>query len=369
MSRRVGVLGGGQLGRMLALAGYPLGVEFTVIEPTSEPPMGKMATHLRYEYNDITALEILAFSVDVATFEFENVDMETVAFLKNKIPVYPPPAALRVAQERLTEKQYLSDLGIPVPDFYPIDSPDDAHNAVIATGLPAILKTRRMGYDGKGQIEVNSIEEIVAAFERFNRVPLLLEEKVNFRREVSIVAVRNKSGQIVSYPLTENFHQHGILLRSKAPAPDVSQEQRLLAESYAARLMESLEYVGVLTIEFFDVGGKLVANEFAPRVHNSGHWTIEGAVTSQFENHIRAILDLPLGSTKQKTFAGMLNIIGKLPDSTTLLQMEGVHLHLYDKEERPSRKIGHITVCGETEEEVKEKLARIAELAPPEYST
>jgi 5-(carboxyamino)imidazole ribonucleotide synthase len=367
MKNRVGILGGGQLGRMLALAGYPLGLEFCALEPADNAPIGKMATQLRYEYNDHTALEILAYSADVVTFEFENVAIETAEFLEKKMPVYPPARALRVSQERLTEKQYLSDLGIPVPDFYPIDSPEDAHNAIITTGLPAILKTRRMGYDGKGQILVNSVEEIIEAFEKFNGVPLLLEEKVDFNREVSIIAVRSKAGNIVFYPLIENLHKNGMLLVSKAPAMDIHPAQKQLAQTYAAKLLEALDYVGVLTIEFFDVKGKLVANEFAPRVHNSGHWTIEGAEISQFENHIRAIVDLPLGSTANRGFSGMVNIIGQIPNIPELLKLEGVHLHLYDKEPRPSRKLGHVTVCRESREEAETIITALLSHVVPVY--
>lgn len=367
MKKRVGILGGGQLGQMLALAGYPLGLEFSTVEPGENPPMGRLSQQFRYPYRDTHALELLADASDVITFEFENVDRETAEFLEKKLVVYPPSRALEVSQERLIEKQFLSDIGIPVPEFYPIDSPEDAHNAIITTGLPAILKTRRMGYDGKGQVLVNSVEEIIAAFEKFNGVPLILEEKVAFQRELSIIAVRNTAGQIAFYPLVENLHKNGMLLISKAPAANVLHEQELHAKEYAAKLLEELNYVGVVTIEFFEVKGKLVANEFAPRVHNSGHWTIEGSVCSQFENHIRAIVDLPLGSTACRGYSGMVNIIGQEPDIEKLLKIKDVHVHLYDKTPRPSRKLGHVTVCKESREEVDAALEQLTELVIPLY--
>lgn len=365
--RRVGILGGGQLGRMIALAGYPLGLQFSTIEPSVDPPMKPLAEHLHAGYDDPEALEKLVATVDVVTYEFENVLLATAEYLEKHIPVYPPSKALMISQERFVEKEFFSDLGIPTPEYYPIDSIDDCSNAKIVTGLPAVLKTRRLGYDGKGQVIVNSVEEIRDAFNRFNGVHLILEQKMNFSRELSIIAVRSKDGETAFYPLVENVHKNGILAVSKAPAQNVSSDMALLAKEYAWKLIEGLDYIGVLAIEFFEVHGKLIANEFAPRVHNSGHWTIEGACTSQFENHLRAILDLPLGNTDLRAYSAMINIIGVLPNVAEVLKINDTHLHLYDKEPRPSRKLGHVTVCGDSPEAVDAKVVKLMELIKPVY--
>ncbi len=367
MMKRIGILGGGQLGRMLALAGLPLGLRFSAIEPADDPPVKALAEHLPYAYDDLAGLELLADNVDMVTYEFENVALATAEYLEKRVPVFPSSKALMISQERFMEKEFFSDLGIPTTEYYPIDSIDDCSNAKIVTGLPAVLKTRRFGYDGKGQVIVHSVEEIRDSFTRFNGVPLILEQKINFTRELSIIAARSRNGETAFYPLMENVHKNGILLTSRAPARHVAHEMASLAKEYAAKLLDGLDYVGVLAIEFFEVNGKLIANEFAPRVHNSGHWTIDGACTSQFENHLRAILDLPLGNTDLRSFSAMVNLIGEIPDLAPVLKIPDTHVHLYDKEPRPSRKLGHVTVCGDSPDAIDKKLEQLMELIIPVY--
>jgi 5-(carboxyamino)imidazole ribonucleotide synthase len=349
----IGILGAGQLGRMLALAGYPLGMRFCFFDPAADSPAGHLAPHIAADYDDWESLRAFSDSVDVVTYEFENVPVETVRFLKGFVPVYPPPLALEKAQDRLVEKSFFCELGIPTPKL----SVD-----VFAAweGFPAVLKTRRLGYDGKGQFNVASEAELAQALEKLAGQDLILEEFVRFEREVSILAARGRDGEMVFYPLTENTHREGILRLSL-----VSGERHPLqeqAEAYARQAMEALDYVGVLAIEFFECEGQLLANEMAPRVHNSGHWTIEGAVTSQFENHVRALCGLPLGSANPLGAAGMVNLIGQAPDETSILQVEGAHLHLYGKLPRPGRKLGHVTVLACSQDMMKQQIKIIRKL-------
>jgi 5-(carboxyamino)imidazole ribonucleotide synthase len=315
-------------------------------------------------YDDAQALEQFAASVDLITYEFENVPVSTARFLQDRKPIYPPPAALEVSQDRFIEKSFLRDLGIATPAFAPIDTVSDAHAAHKLIGLPAVLKTRRMGYDGKGQRIVRTPDELTAARAELGDSELILEEFVLFSEERSLIAVRSIQGETQYYPLVENVHQNGILRTSRTPSVSVSERvtQKLQreAEGQADAILTALQYVGALAIEYFVVDGSLVANEIAPRVHNSGHWTIEGAETSQFENHLRAILDLPLGSTNVLGHVGMINIIGDLPNLYNVLQTPGAHLHLYDKSPRPNRKIGHITIRAESAFEVNTALERLA---------
>ncbi len=344
MSMRIGVLGGGQLARMLALAGYPLGLEFVFLCPVRDACAAPLGEHLRADFEDGAALQRLAAKVDRVTYEFESVPAATVEYLEGKVPVYPPPRALAVARDRLHEKSLCNELGIETAPFMAVDGPEDLRQAVETIGLPAILKTRTLGYDGKGQQRLHEASGLDAAWEGIGGAAAILEGFVPFEREVSLVAVRSLSGEMAFYPLSENRHDAGILRLSTSLPDDPMQG---LAEDYARRLLEHLEYVGVLAIEFFQRDGRLLVNEMAPRVHNSGHWTIEGAVTSQFENHLRAILDLPLGSTALVGRPGMVNLIGELPDIGEVLRMPEAHLHLYGKAPRPGRKLGHITACTE----------------------
>ena len=341
---RIGVLGGGQLGRMLALAGYPLGLEFRFFDPAPDACAGQLAELVSAGYDDEGALRRFAQGLDVITYEFENVPVEAANFLAEAVPVYPPPVALEAAQDRLVEKRFFRTVNILTPEFLAVDSREDLDRAVARIGLPAVLKTRREGYDGKGQAVIREAGDIDAAWERLGGRPLILEEMITFDRELSIVAARDQSGEFRYYPLVENTHRDGILSRTVAPAPNVSERLQRVADGYAHRILHALEYVGVLAIELFEVGGRLMANEMAPRVHNSGHWTIEGAETSQFENHVRAVAGLPLGVTTPRGQAVMLNLIGAAPEPADILKIEGSHLHLYGKEPRPGRKIGHVTV-------------------------
>jgi 5-(carboxyamino)imidazole ribonucleotide synthase len=344
---------------MLALAGYPLGLRFRFLDPSPDACVGQLAEHMLGSYDDPAALERFAEGLDVITYEFENVPVEAARFLSGRVPVYPPPQALEVAQDRLTEKSFFRQHGIPTPPFLPVTTREELNKAARTLGTPAVLKTRRFGYDGKGQAVIGGEQEIEAAWTALGGRPLILEGFVPFERELSVLGVRACDGAMAFYPLVENYHREGILRLSIAPAPRVTREVQVKAEGYARRVMEGLDYVGVLAIELFDVDGELLANEMAPRVHNSGHWTIEGAETSQFENHLRAVLGLPLGSTVPRGYSAMLNIIGDLPNATEVLRLPNTHLHLYGKEPRPGRKIGHVTLRVDDARTLAEGLERL----------
>ncbi len=364
MTPLVAVLGAGQLGRMLALAGYPLGLRFRFLDPAPQSPAGCLADLIVAAYDDVGGLERLAAGASVATYEFENVPARSSTFLAQRLPVYPPPRALEVAQDRLTEKTFFRALGIPTPAFAPVDTWDALCEAADQIGLPAVLKTRRLGYDGKGQRVLRSVTDLAPAWAALGSAPLILEQFVPFDRELSILAARSTAGQIVCYPLVENRHHEGILRVSIAPAPGLDAQMQTLAQEYVRRALEQLGYVGVLAIEFFQYDGRLLANEMAPRVHNSGHWTIEGARTSQFENHLRAILGWPLGDASALGCCTMLNIIGDLPALTSVLSLPGAHLHLYDKSPRPGRKLGHITLVEPTLEDLRARLQHVCVAMP-----
>jgi 5-(carboxyamino)imidazole ribonucleotide synthase len=363
----VGVLGAGQLGRMLALAGYPLGLRFRFLDPSPEAPAGQLAERCAAPFDDLARIERFVQGLDVVTYEFENVPVELPRSLGRTIPVFPPPAALEASQDRLHEKTLFARLGLPTAPYVAVDTRADLDRALAALGCPAVLKTRRFGYDGKGQVVLRSAEEADKAWEALGGVPLLLEGFVSFERELSVLAVRGRDGQVAFYPLVENHHAGGVLRLSRAPAPGLTPELQALAEDYAGRVLRALDYVGVLAIEFFAYAGGLVANEMAPRVHNSGHWTIEGAETSQFENHLRAVLGLPLGSTETPGPCAMVNLIGTHPAPPDVLAIPGAHLHLYGKTPRPGRKLGHVTVRGATPALVEERLDLLmAAVTPPD---
>lgn len=353
---KIGILGAGQLGRMLALAGYPLGLEFAFLDPATEACAAPLGEHLRAEYTDEAALQQFCAGVDLATYEFENVPQQAAEFVAARAPLFPGPKALTAGQDRLSEKQLFVSLGIPVPKFAAVDSLAGLENATRRTGLPAVLKTRRMGYDGKGQYVLRSAADIDAAWEQLGKQPLILEAFVPFEREVSCLAVRGRDGSIRFYPLVENVHRSGILRTARPRANDPLQA---LGEDYARRVLEHLDYVGVLAFEFFVGQGGLLANEIAPRVHNSGHWSIEGAECSQFENHLRAIAGLPLGSTALRGPSVMVNFIGAAPTMETLAALEGVHVHLYGKQPKPLRKIGHATVTATDDAQLERRLAAL----------
>ncbi len=372
----IGILGGGQLGYMLALAGYPLGLHFRFLDPSPEAPVGRIATRITGQFTDRSALKKFAAGLELVTYEFENVPVEAARFLAERVPVLPPPAALEAAQDRLNEKRLFQKLGIATTDFAEVADREALDGAVKQIGLPSILKTCRMGYDGKGQWILRTAEDVsrakselpaanAAAGKRSDSepaqqsTPFLLERLVPFTRELSILAVRGRTGETAVYPLVENHHRAGILRLSLAPAPQLDRAVQLAAEDAAHRLFDALQYVGVLAIEFFEHEGRLLANEMAPRVHNSGHWTIEGAITSQFENHLRAVVGLPLGSTSAIGCSAMLNLIGDVPDSAEVLAVRDAHLHLYGKSPRPGRKLGHVTLRASSPEQLASRLGEL----------
>jgi len=359
---QLGILGGGQLGRMLALAGHPLGITFRVLEPAAECPASVVATHLRGEYEDYQSLYHFCQGLDAITYEFENVPVETARWLAERVPVYPPPVALEVGQDRIAEKTFFANLDVAVPPFEAVNSRGELDAAIERIGLPAVLKTTRFGYDGKGQTVLKTDADVDSAWTTLGGRPLILEGFVRFDRELSILSVRGRSGELAFYPLVQNVHREGILRVSTAPASGVSRELQQKAEAIATKAMQSLKYVGVLAVELFQVGDELLVNEMAPRVHNSGHWTIEGAETSQFENHIRAVAGLPLGSTTTIGFSVMINLIGTWPDPATVASIPGAHLHLYGKKARANRKVGHITVRADSEGELLERVRQVKKL-------
>jgi 5-(carboxyamino)imidazole ribonucleotide synthase len=356
---RVGILGGGQLGRMMALAGYPLGARFRHLGSAQDTSAGEVAEQVTAAYSDRDALARFAVGLDVVTYESENVPLDAARFLAERVAVQPALTALEIAQDRSSEKLAFAELGIPTAPYAQVDSLHDLEAAVARVGYPAVLKTRRMGYDGKGQFVLRRPDEISMAWERLGSSGLILEGLVPFDRELSIVAVRGQSGETLFYPLIENQHEDGILSVARAPAPDASVDLQSIAQDYAMRVLDSLDYVGVLAIELFQVGAQLIANEMAPRVHNSGHWTIEGAQTSQFENHVRAVLGYPLGDTAAVGHSVMINLIGVVPPVEHILQNRDAHLHLYGKHARPGRKLGHVTVHGDDAARVKQSADRI----------
>jgi 5-(carboxyamino)imidazole ribonucleotide synthase len=346
---------------MLALAGVPLGQRFLFVDPSAESPAAHVGDLRVGAYDDPAALEELARRCEVVTYEFESVSVASARWLAERVPVFPPPGALEVAQDRFHEKTFFERLAIPTAPFAAVTTKEELAAALDRIGLPAILKTRRFGYDGKGQATLRSEADIDAAWEATGGAPAIVEAFVAFTRELSILTVRGRSGERASYALVENEHRGGILRLSVAPATEVTPALQAKAAEHAERITQTLDYVGVLAVEFFDVGGTLLANEMAPRVHNSGHWTIEGAETSQFENHVRAILGLPLGSTACLGVSAMVNIIGTIPDAASILTVPGAHLHLYDKEAAPGRKLGHVTLRAAAREDLLERVRVVRE--------
>lgn len=355
----VGIVGGGQLARMLALAGYPLNLRFQVLDPAADACAGQVATLLRGDYDAEARLEQLAEWAEVVTFDFENVPATAAG---------PGTGGGGLSAARRAgdgagsgfRKTLFWELGIPTPPFATVSSLEELRRAVTRIELPAVLKTRRLGYDGKGQRILRAPEDVDSAWRALSGAPLILEGFVPFEREVSVLAARGRDGATAFYPLVENHHRDGILRLSRAPCPEPELERE--GWNYARRLLDRLNYVGLLAIEFFVKEGRLIANEMAPRVHNSGHWTIEGAETSQFENHLRAILGLPLGSTVAIGHAAMVNCIGAMPDRTVALTVAGTHYHAYGKAPRPGRKVGHLTLRTDDPSTLAEGLKRLLPL-------
>jgi 5-(carboxyamino)imidazole ribonucleotide synthase len=350
---------------MLGLAGVPTGVSFRFLDPSPDAGAAAVGELVIGELDDPDAVARAADGATAVTYEWEGVPASVVRpLVEAGIPVWPPPDALEASQDRLAEKRLFRSLGLPVADFAPVDTPSSMSTAFASVGPRAVLKTCRGGYDGKGQVVIGDETDLDGAFGRLvGASQLIMEQFVDFDRELSIIAARGRNGEVRCWPLVENHHRDGILRTSVAPAPGSAHLQRG-AELAIGALMERFEYVGVLTLELFQVGERLFANEMAPRVHNSGHWTIEGAVTSQFENHVRAVLGWPLGSTAAVGVSAMVNSIGTLPDPEAVLGVEGVHLHCYGKSPRPGRKVGHATLVADDADRLGSRLEELRRALP-----
>jgi len=365
---RIGVLGAGQLGRMLALAGYPLAKNFVFYDMSGSPSagLGEIISD-----PDGHQLDDFLSRVDLVTYEFEHLPVAVAEHLARHCPVHPGPRALEVCQNREAEKTLFGRLGIPTPRWQIADSAKALRDAAEELGCPVVAKSVTEGYDGKGQAVLNSPQEAAAAWEAIGHPRVIVEKFVRFRREVSIIAVRAADGDLAFYPMAENIHHQGILRYSVAPAPDLAPGIQEEAERYIRALLNELDYVGVLTLELFETEDGLLANEMAPRVHNSGHWSIEGAVTSQFENHIRAICGHPLGSVAPRGLSCMINIIGEQGDTNRILSLPYAHLHLYGKTERPGRKLGHVNILADSYEELVWRVRNCAQFLPgaPDFNS
>jgi 5-(carboxyamino)imidazole ribonucleotide synthase len=355
MVTRLGIIGGGQLAMMMGLAAYPLGIIPSFYDPNNESPAFKIGTFHQNGFDNEGALLRFASSVDKITYEFENISSTSLSALNSLSICSPPLLALSISQDRFIEKKFLQTVGIPTADFLPVDSEQSLRHAVLQFKSDSFLKSRTLGYDGKGQIALapHLDAELSPAICALLEAPCILEKKVFFERELSQIGVRDAKGNKVFYPLTQNYHEDGILRTSLAPAPDVPQALEKTARDMVATLMDELDYVGVLTLELFASQTGLIANEIAPRVHNSGHWTIEGAITSQFENHIRAVCNFPLGDCSPRGVSCMRNLLGVIPPIEALLSHQGVHVHIYHKSARPLRKVGHVTAQGASTMEVE----------------
>lgn len=359
----LGVLGAGQLGRMLALAGVPLDIRCRFFDHNADAPAAAVGDLVRAEFEDTAAIDRFTSGLDACTLEFENVPVSAVERIASRVPMFPGAKALATAQDRALEKACFQELDIPTTRYQLADSRESLSSAVRAIGTPCVVKSRRMGYDGKGQCVLRSAadQDIDGAWAAVRAQPCIVEEFIPFEREVSIIGARGRDGSCVFYPLTQNEHRAGILRVSRAPAEDTVPIQPA-AESALRRVMEHLGYVGVLAIEFFVRSGALVANEMAPRVHNSGHWTIEGASVSQFENHLRAVCGLPLGVPECRPSA-MVNLIGGAPGVREMLSVQGARVHLYGKQPRAGRKVGHVTLVGNRQEDLETRIDRLMALA------
>lgn len=356
--RTIGILGGGQLARMMALAGIPLGLKFRFLDPAADACAGALGDLLQAGFEDTEAASKLGQSVDVATYDFENVPAASAEALLQHCALHPGVAPLQQCQDRLVEKTLLQDLDIPVPAFVAVSSRPDLLSAVEQLGFPCVLKTRRFGYDGKGQAILHQLEDLERAWQKLGDAELILEAFVAFDAECSLLSVRSQEGEVRFWPLTRNVHQDGVLMLSLPGNLDAVLQ--IQAEQIAQRLLDYFDYVGVMTVEFFMAKGQLMVNEIAPRVHNSGHWTIDAASTSQFENHLRAICGLPLGSVEQQQACLMFNWTGRIPDAPELLSIPGLHLHDYGKEARPGRKLGHATLTATSEQQLQQRSTTLA---------
>ncbi|MGP1271716.1 MAG: 5-(carboxyamino)imidazole ribonucleotide synthase [Phycisphaerales bacterium] len=371
MTGHLAVLGGGQLGRMIALAAAPLGLRTRLLDPSPDACAARVAPMITGRFDDPAALARLLDGAAAATIEFENIPTAALDAARDRgVDPAPGVESLRISADRLLEKQHLGSLGIAVAPFAPVRDEHSLAEAVSAVGTPAILKTRTGGYDGKGQASIEHPDQALEAWDAVDRKPSVLERRLSFTRECSIIVVRGRDGAVESYPLVENEHAGGILRVSIAPA-DAPSDLVERATGWATELAHSLNHVGTLTLELFDTPDGLIANEFAPRVHNSGHWTIEGCETSQFENHVRAVMGWQLGSTRPRRHTVMLNLVGSMPSLGEVLAIRGAHWHGYGKQPKPGRKIGHITCEGEdpavaraVADQVRRVIRRTAESRP-----
>lgn len=357
---KIGILGGGQLGRMLAMAGHALGMRFRFLDVVADACAGQVGELIVGRFDDLEALGRFAAGIDVVTYEFENIDPFAIEWLAGRVPVKPGLASLLSARDRLEERRLFARMGLATPRWFEVASAAQAAEAAASVGGPCLLKARRGGYDGKGQVRLESPRDAAEAWRALGASEAIVDEVVPFQREVSLVGTRSEDGEMAFYPLVENEHEKGILRRTVAPAGRIDEHAAFLARHGAAQLVTSLDHIGTFAIEFFEVDGVLLANEWAPRVHNSAHWTIEGAVTSQFENHVRAVAGLPLGDASARGRAEMLNLIGSLPSEEEVLSIRGAHLHVYGKAAAPGRKVGHLTFVDGREEDVASARARIS---------
>jgi len=358
----IGILGGGQLAQMLALDGYPLGFRFVFFDPTADACAGLVGELMVADYDNEIALEEFANKCDFITYDFENVPVDAAKFVAKRSDVFPHPNVLKIAQDRLNEKVlFREQLKLPVGDFFTVDSYSELVFAAKSCENNGFLKTRRMGYDGKGQHRITENTDLKSLWDKLEGGSFILEKAVNFKREVSVILARNIQGEISCYELCENKHKEGILTTTLVPA--VESNNSLMAFDYAKKIANALNYVGVLTVEMFETDDGLLINEMAPRVHNSGHWSIEGAVTSQFENHLRAGIGLPLGSTDMsKGFSAMINWIGEIPVVSLTTKEKDVYWHIYGKQNRPGRKVGHSTVVADNAQDLHSKVVHLAQL-------
>lgn len=365
MAMQIGILGAGQLGRMMALAGLPLGQRFTLLDPNGTPSagIGDILTG-----SDDATLEDFIARADVVTYEFEHLPVTLLERIEQVRPVYPSSRAIAVCQHRAKEKELFSRLGIPTPEYRLVGSTEALEAAARELGCPVVAKSTTEGYDGKGQAVLRTPEQASEAWQSIGHDQLVVEAFVDFVREVSLIAVRGRDGAVRSYPITQNQHEEGILRYSVAPLPDVDAALQSTADGYIQALLDELDYVGVLSLELFQTrDGRLLANEMAPRVHNSGHWTMNGAVTSQFENHLRAIAGLPLGDTRARGLTCMVNVIGEEGDIVELLALDGVHLHRYGKTPRSGRKLAHINVVAEDYSTLMQRVRAVTALLPKAF--
>lgn len=357
--KRIGVIGSGQLGRMMALAATHLDTEFVFFDEAVQSPCSQLGKSIQPSAPD--ALQTFIDSVDVVTYESENTNAQLVDEINQQVPVYPSALSLINSQHRLTEKSFFQSIGIQTADFRKVESREELNSVINELGLPIILKTTREGYDGKGQAMIKNMEDADSAWASLGGTELIAEAFVTFSRELSVIAARSVSGEVTVYPLAENDHSAGILRVSRVPVKDLSSTKQAQASEYITTLLNELDHVGVLTLELFDTDDGLVANEMAPRVHNSGHWSIEGAYCSQFENHIRAICDMPLGNASaRQEYAAMINIIGKHGDRQSVLSQGNSFYHAYGKTERLNRKIGHINIVANTEAEMESTIEKFS---------